>query len=207
MEPGLMQTTRWQILTNLKKQGRMSVDELARSLQLTPNCIRQHLTVLERDTYVVSTPDRVPMGRPRQLYCLTRDADDLFPKNYHNLLDWLFTEISEQEGQSKVNSLLNNVAKRIGVAVAEKVKDEPFEQKVEAVSVFLNSMGAITEWKRENGGCLLFSFNCTYMRISSRHKEICCLDHGLISVITGAKVEHLESIANGDPRCSYRLMP
>lgn len=202
-----MQATRWQILENLKKQGRMSVDELARALELTSNCIRQHLTLLERDSFVVSAPDRTTMGRPRQLFSLTPTADDLFPKNYHNLIDWLFTEIELQDGQKKLFNLLDSIAERVGAVVAERVKDAPFAQKVAAVSEFLNNLGEITEWQLDEKGYILYSYNCTYARISPKHKEICRLDQGLIAAITGVKAMRLEIIANGDPRCAFLLLP
>lgn len=65
---------RRQILTALKKQGSLSVDDLSRCLGITPMGIRQHLAVLERDNLVMISSVRRGMGRPSYLYRLTELA-------------------------------------------------------------------------------------------------------------------------------------
>ena len=81
-------STRMEVLELLRRKGRASAETISAELRVTPNAIRQHLTNLERDGFVVSTPEKSRRGRPSLLFELTERADSVFPKreartNFH----------------------------------------------------------------------------------------------------------------------------
>ena len=75
-----MTTTRREILSLIKRRGSMTVQELSRTLQITPMGVRQHLAILERDGYIHSNGIRRGQGRPSRLYAISPDGDKLFPR-------------------------------------------------------------------------------------------------------------------------------
>ena len=57
-------STRMEVLELLRRRGRSSAETIAADLGVTPNAVRQHLTNLERDGFVVRHPERSGRGRP-----------------------------------------------------------------------------------------------------------------------------------------------
>ena len=51
-------STRMEVLELLRRKGQCSAETIASDLGVTPNAVRQHLTNLERDGFVVSHPER-----------------------------------------------------------------------------------------------------------------------------------------------------
>jgi len=51
-------STRMEVLELLRRKGRCSAETVASDLGVTPNAVRQHLSNLEREGFVVSHPER-----------------------------------------------------------------------------------------------------------------------------------------------------
>ena len=75
-----MQSTKGEILTQLKQNGTGTVDGLASALGLARMTIRQHLSALERDGLVSSKLERQRTGRPHLLFSLSDLGQESFPK-------------------------------------------------------------------------------------------------------------------------------
>ena len=58
-------STRMEVLELLRRKGHASAETIATELRVTPNAVRQHLTNLERDGFVVSIPEKSRRGRIR----------------------------------------------------------------------------------------------------------------------------------------------
>ena len=91
-------STRIEVLELLRRKGHASAEAIAADLGVTPNAVRQHLTNLERDGFVVSTPEKSRRGRPSLLFSLTERADSVFPKRYGQLATMVLQEVQEMGG-------------------------------------------------------------------------------------------------------------
>src|SRR5438067_7629077 len=98
----LLPDARRALLMALKQAGRATIPQLAETLAISTEAVRQQVTSLQRQGWVIGDcgPDdsdaRVP-GRPPAEYCLAPLADDLFPKSYAELAVTLFDELSDAE--------------------------------------------------------------------------------------------------------------
>ncbi len=200
-----LQTTRQEILDILKKRGRASVDELAGHLGLTAMCIRQHLSVLERDALVVAHEERQKLGRPRYIYTLTERAEELFPRSYHVLLEWVLDEIEAMDGQEKIAQLVDRLADRLARQYSEEMKDKSLEEKVARMAELLSEAGSLAAWDKANGGYVLHEHNCRYHRVALRHRQICKLELIFLSKLFGVDVRMTECLLDEGPRCTYLI--
>ncbi|HEX2492144.1 MAG TPA: HTH domain-containing protein, partial [Steroidobacter sp.] len=66
----------------LRNKSGASVDELAQALGVTRTAVRQHLASLMRDRLVVPGAARASGGRPQQLFVLTEEGKEAFPRHY-----------------------------------------------------------------------------------------------------------------------------
>jgi predicted ArsR family transcriptional regulator len=206
-----MQRARQEILQYLKTHGEAMVDELCEALgYLTAVTIRHHLDVL-RSQGLVDTPrvrHRNTPGRPKYVYSLTKQAAEVFPKNYSRLTDHVFDEIKANLDRRQVNVLFEGVAQRMAAAAPARRDDETFEEHLERIVAYLNEQGYVAGWEAHpDGGYILHTSNCPYDGVAGLHHELCTMDMSLVFHLLGVKPRRIEHIAAGDGGCAYLICP
>ncbi|HEX6971242.1 MAG TPA: winged helix-turn-helix transcriptional regulator, partial [Limnochordia bacterium] len=63
----------------------MTVKQLSQAVGITPMGVRQHLESLSRAGLVRFEWEKRGRGRPNQVFSLTADGDELFPRTYADL--------------------------------------------------------------------------------------------------------------------------
>ncbi|MHB1131957.1 MAG: helix-turn-helix transcriptional regulator [Chloroflexota bacterium] len=202
-----MQATRREILDILKRRAGATVDELARSLELSPMCIRQHLALLERDGLVSPREVRRRTGRPHYFYTLTDKSDEHFPKSYDRLASAILSELKNSDGPERTTALLRNMGARLGDQYAEQLAGRSFEERLSVVVGLLNNGSGLGEWQRVDEGYVLREFDCPYRKVAVEHPEVCDLHAEILVRALDVEVERPENQARGDVRCSYRVRP
>ena len=120
-----MQHTRRQILDCIKLNGGMSVDQLGRKLQIMSVTVRAHINVMERGNLVKGRELRTGRaGRPRIVYSLTDQAQELFPKDYDHLAVSLISNMRKLYGNDSVKEVLKLVGEEIAASNADEVQSE-----------------------------------------------------------------------------------
>src|SRR6266568_5660847 len=110
-------STRMEVLELLRRKGHASAETIASDLGVTPNAVRQHLTNLERDGFVVSHPERRRRGRPSLLFSLTERAHSVFPKRYGQLATMVLQEVQVMGGPEALDEVFARVATRHANAI------------------------------------------------------------------------------------------
>src|SRR5215210_8517076 len=87
------------ILLRLRHDGPSSPDQLADRLGASRTGVLQQLRALESARLVARQTVRHGVGRPRHLYDVTADAQDLFPANYDGLAAGLLEAIVAVGGE------------------------------------------------------------------------------------------------------------
>ncbi len=92
------------------RRGLRTVGELARAVGLTPNAVRQHLAVLERDGIVVRRPSQratgaLPRGKPATRYEIAPDAVVSFSRAYAPVLTALLTALPSHLAEPELGRL------------------------------------------------------------------------------------------------------
>jgi DeoR family suf operon transcriptional repressor len=204
-----MQSTRQEILEILKEERQATVEDLGQRLELTPMTIRHHLNVLQAQGLVAATTVRrsQKVGRPRLVYTLTEEADDLFPQSYGDLAVHLVTEIKETVGLEETEAVFRRIAERISQDAPPTHPGQTFEDRLDQVTDFLGQQGFVMRWEKSDDGYVLANINCPYRQVTREHPEICAMDAVLLERLLGVVPEPLDSLREGDPACSCRLVP
>ncbi|MHB1006214.1 MAG: helix-turn-helix transcriptional regulator [Chloroflexota bacterium] len=202
-----MQATRREIVDVLKKQAGGTVEELARKLELSPMCIRQHLALLERDGLVTPKEVRRRTGRPHYFYTLTDKSDDLFPKAYDKLASAIISDIKAIDGPERVVAMMSRLGERLGDEYLQLLADKPMEDRLTAILNILGDGTPMGEWHRSADDFVMHEFDCPYHRVSAEHPEVCGLHIHLMKRVLDADISREENMATGDVRCTYRIRP
>ncbi len=200
---------RQKILEYLKRHGQATIDELADHLDMAPVSVRHHLDLLIGDDLVEASRVRRHQGagRPKRLYALTPQADDLFPHNYrklaHSSLDLLKQVLSPEDLAQAMEALAQDSLQRAPQDLAQ----QPLEERIQAVVDFLNQEGYMAFVETEGEQLILHTCHCPYKDLIQDHPEICHMDSILLKRLTGMKLVYVNRIREGATRCSYRLVP
>jgi len=197
--------TRQEILGLLKRHGEMTVKALAEQMGITTMGVRQHLSSLEADGLLRCRLQRQKIGRPRQLFTLTEDAQELFPKGYSPLVLSILVEIEDLDGPEKVKELLRRRYKRLGEEYLKRMDGMGKDQRFSVLAEFRDRDGymcdssIVDDGKRE-----IVEHNCPISDVARKYPEICQFEKELFERVLGTGLVRVQHLTAGDRACSYR---
>jgi len=202
---------RRRILVRLRQGGPATPDRLATDLGASRNGVLAQLRALEAGELVAHSPVRHGVGRPRHLYDVTPDAQELFPANYDGLAISLIGAISRIGGQELVDRV---VAER-RASLAERARrhldaevgpEAPLPDRVRELAVFQDRLGYLAESvDAPDGELRLRQHNCAIHQVASSEPAVCRAELELFRELLGVEVERETHIASGDRCCTYRI--
>jgi predicted ArsR family transcriptional regulator len=196
-------STRMEVLELLRRKGRSSAESIANDLGVTANAVRQHLTNLERDGFVVSQPERSGRGRPSLLFALTERADSVFPKRYGQLATMVLQEVQEMGGPEALDDIFARVAARHAEAIERDLGGLDFDEKLRRVVAWIGRAGTLVEQTESPEGVKVTIHNCPFRNTALKFPQVCTITPQLITRLTGAAISQAESIHRRDPYCSF----
>ncbi|MCB0115396.1 MAG: helix-turn-helix domain-containing protein [Caldilineaceae bacterium] len=214
-----VQTVRRRILEILKRRKSATVGELARQLEMAPVSVRYHLDILQGDNLIQVSKVRREgnVGRPKQLYSLTKEANDVFPDNFAPLTAGLVAQLKKSLPPEQVEAAFCSLARDMAETFLEEddLEEADLEVRLDQVTDFLNERGYLARWEKEThaewqspaqgDSYLLHTFNCPYAGVSSEHRELCHMDLSLMRDLVGRTCCRLDSLAEDGHCCTYRI--
>jgi predicted ArsR family transcriptional regulator len=196
-------STRMEVLELLRRKRQCSAETIASDLGVTPNAVRQHLTNLERDGFVISHPERNGRGRPALLFSLTERADSVFPKRYGQLASMVLQEVQEMGGPGALDEVFARVAERHAHAIEDDLEGLDFDEKLHRVVAWIGRAGTLAEQSETPEGVKVTIHNCPFRNTALKFPQVCTITPQLITRLLGASVSQADSIHRHDPYCSF----
>src|SRR3954465_9826458 len=137
---------RREILLRLRLDGPSSPDQLADQLGASRTGVLQQLRALESAALVSRTRVRHGVGRPRHLYDVTADAQDLFPSNYEGLASGLLAAVRALGGTQLLDEVFaarrRQIGDRIRREMADRLADDaPLADRIRELAVIQDEQG------------------------------------------------------------------
>ena len=205
-----MQATRQEILDHIRRHGEATVRDLASVLGLTTTCIRQHLSVLERDGLITVHETRGRIGRPALVYSLTPAGDALFPHRYDDLSILLLDEVRALAGTRGLQSVLMRLATRSAEPYRARVQAKKLPERIDETVSVINERGCLAEAISQHGEAgeyLINQYTCPFPNVARIHRGVCAMEVEFIKQLTGGDVRLTNSLLRGDSCCTYRVRP
>jgi predicted ArsR family transcriptional regulator len=204
---------RGDLLTELRRNGPASSDQLAERLRASRTGVVQQLRSLESAGLVSREPVRHGVGRPRHLYDVTPAAQALFPVGYDALAAGLLEALETIGGPELVRSVFEarrrRQAERLRTALAERVgTDAPLVERARELAVIQDEAGYLCSAEPDGeGGVRLVEHNCAILGVAKADLAACDAELALFSEVLDAEVIREGHIAAGDRACAYRVRP
>lgn len=203
---------RREILLRLRRDGPASPDQLAAAIGASRTGVLQQLRALEGTNFVSRQTVRHGVGRPRHIYDVTDDAQELFPSNYDGLAAGLLAAIGAVGGEPLIEQVFQARRQQIGERVRRELDerlgpDAPFVERVRALAVLQDEQGYLaTAEVGPDGSILLKEHNCAILDVARGEVAACRAELELFRDVLGADVVRETHIASGDRCCSYRIV-
>ena len=193
----------------LRHKSGASIDELAQTGGITRTAVRQHLASLMGDGLVAVAGARPSGGRPQQLFVLTPEGRESFPRRYSWFAQLLIEAMGQEHGAAGLRLRLARIASAV---VAQLQQRAPGlvnrRQKIEKLSEVMDELGYDARTGRNLGGLpTIEADNCVFHELAMKNPAVCQFDLALLSGFTGSKVELDECMARGGHVCRFRFTP
>lgn len=199
------------LLLRLRVDGPSTPDQLATRLGASRTGVLQQLRALEATHLVSRQTIRHGVGRPRHLYDITTDAQDLFPSNYEGLAAGLLAAIEAVGGSDLLEQIFAARCRQLGARVREDMAarvadDAPLLDRVQELAVVQSAQGYLAGAVLNTDGTIrLQEHNCAIYHIASGSPAACQAELELFREVLGAEVVREQHITSGDRCCSYRI--
>jgi DeoR family transcriptional regulator, suf operon transcriptional repressor len=204
-------STRDQILSLLKVNKQLTVSEMANQLDITEMAVRRHLNTLERDNIIETTLVRQAMGRPTNVYHLTKTGQEMFPRNYATLTVDLLRDIESLSGKEMVEQLFERRKERMKEVYSSRIIDhKTLEDKIAELARLQNEHGYMVEWEKDEEGSYIFKeYNCPISEIAQEYPVACNCELSLFQELLGTDEVDCEvcMAVDSEPHCFYKIKP
>jgi predicted ArsR family transcriptional regulator len=202
--PSLQQdATRGRVLT-LLREGKWTVDDLAKRLELTDNAVRFHLATLESAGTVRKDGvlRKQGAGKPADLYALTPDAEESFSRAYAPVLAACVAELREMMSTPQLIAFLKRVGKRLAGGLP--IPRGSLPNRVAGAAEILNALGGVTSVEKSGNTFHIIGRACPLSRAVDADHCVCAAVTALVAEVVDADVAE-RCDRSGRPRCHFEI--
>lgn len=202
-------STRDRLIRILRVDGPQTASQLSEALGIGSTAVRQHLDRLFAEGWVEVVGLSRGIGRPGQLFGLTKQADEFFVHHYDHLaLELLEAIESLPEGDQLLRRVLKTRRERRNARYAPRLAQASLADRLQIVTDILNQEGHIAEIEPQaDGTYLLIEHHCPIFRVAQRYPLFCQQDRIWLREALQAKVETIQRRAAGEAQCTFRIVP
>lgn len=208
-------STKEDILQHLMKRGQATAQELADSLDISPQAIRRHLKDLEAEELIEYQSVQVGMGRPQHVYRLSHKGRDRFPNSHGRFAVALLDTMAETLGHEQVDLILHKQWERKALEYRDRVGTGSLQERVLKLAELRKAEGYMTDWYpietdgAKNGNCFQFMFiehHCAISDVAESFPSVCSHELDMfVGIFPDCTVERTHWLINGEHRCGYMI--
>lgn len=200
--------SREEIVQLLRARGSVCADALAESLNVSKQCVRKHLDILERDGYVAHSAERNGRGRPSFVYHLTPQAHQaLFPKKYDLLARNVLQQVGAVWGERGLNAVFCGCAQDMAERLRPQLAGLDFDNRVQRLAELLDAEGYDAAVERlPDGSYWLTEKNCPLESVAREYRQVCDRELEVYRKLLDTEVYRESRIVTGAARCAYRVL-
>ncbi len=201
---------RREILTFLKQQGEVTVQEVADRFGITHEGARRQFLQLEQEGWIVRRTRRDAQrgaGRPTLGFALTPAGDHLFPKHYDVLSLELIDAVLKTSGPYALRTLLDTIAEKQAAKWEPQLRDKSLEERLELLkNLYFEGDPFMSVVKSPDGEIRLIEHNCPFLNVATQQPALCSLTVGTLQKLLGYRVAREERFQSGHRRCVFRVL-
>jgi DeoR family transcriptional regulator, suf operon transcriptional repressor len=193
------------VLTQLKREQRLTAKQLAAILGTSLNAARHHLKELEAEGLIEYEREHRGVGAPAFAYRLTAAGEALFPRRYAEALTAVLDHLVAREGRETAVAMLEGYFDDLSRRLQTELRGSSPDERLQAVARTLSEEGYMAEVSEGAGHGTLTEHNCAIPAVAQRFPEICAAEARFLAEVLDADVDRREHILSGCGACEYHV--
>ena len=184
-------------------------DQLSEHLEISTVAVRDHLKSLEHDGLVSFQAERRGVGRPRYVYSVTEQGDEIFPRTYPQVANALLDALRSLEGEDAIDRIFDKRTEWLAAQYSSRMMDKDLAGQVKELAAIRSEEGYMAEWERvSEDEFLLREQNCAIFLLANKTPQACSFELELFRrVLDGASVKRDDHMMSGGRTCTYVIRP
>jgi len=192
------------LLDLLRSEGSLSVDELARAIEVTPTAIRQRLMRLMAQQLIDREAIRIGRGRPKHLYRLTDKGLRLTGSNFTDLALALWRQIRSIEDVRVREDMIERIARALAEQYADQVEGDTAAERMRSLGKLLAQRRIPVSVEDLARGTVMTQHACPYPKLAEQDPGVCRMEKLLFSELVGHNVELTRCRLEGAADCQFQ---
>jgi predicted ArsR family transcriptional regulator len=196
------------ILLALKTRGPLSTAELGRVLGVTGEAARQQLVRLEAEGLVEGRREAGGVGRPRQSWWLTAEAQGRFPDTHPELTVQLIGSIERTLGPAALDRVIDARQEEQRKVYLEALRGaRTLHDRLRRLAAARSAEGYMATVRKSGDEYLLIENHCPICAAARACQGFCRSELELFQNVLGEEieVERVEHVLAGGRRCAYSV--
>src|SRR5438105_12078115 len=193
------------VLTQLKREQRLTAKQVAELLGTSLNAARHHLKELEAEGLVEYEREHRGVGAPPVADRLTAAGEALFPRRWAEALTAVLDHLVARDGRDTAVTVLEGYFGSLRRRLHDELQGSSPDERLRAVARTLSEEGYMAEVSAQGGFGTLTEHNCAIPAVAQRFPEICAAEARFLAEVLEADVDRREHILNGCSACEYHV--
>jgi len=191
----------------LEHRTGLSIDTLAKALDISRAAVQQHIVGLEGDDYIKKIALNKTAGRPVVIYGITDKGINYFPKQYSWFSDLILSELRQEMSAEDFQGYMHRLGIKLANNLRSQFEGKNLNDRMDELLLIMTNLGfqVTTDFESDTGKSIIRANNCIYHDLAQKHNEICAFDLALMSSLLDKEVKQLSCMAKGDCACHFRI--
>ncbi|HEV3164412.1 MAG TPA: MarR family transcriptional regulator [Isosphaeraceae bacterium] len=198
------------LLDLIRRQGPVTVTEMARQLGVTATAVRNRLTRLVGSGMIERHSEHRGRGRPRYTYQASAEAHKSLGQNYADLAVVLWDEMMRTVEDPKLRRFLfGRITERLAQLYRSQMKEASWEDRLVQLGTILHDRGIETEVTYNDGGAMpvLKQHSCPYFELAEDDRTICAMERKMFEKVLGRSLRLSQCRLDGHRSCDFEAKP
>lgn len=191
------------LLDLLRKNGPLSVAELATQTKVTATAVRQRLTRLLAQGDIERSAEKAARGRPSHRYGLTEQGRKKSGSNFADLAMVLWQEVREIKDPEVRRGLLTRLAQRLAGFYAGRIHGENTAERMESLAEVFGERRIPLEVDKSHELPVLTVVACPYPELAEQDRGVCSMEKQMFAELLGENVHLSQCRLDGGTCCTF----
>jgi len=191
------------LLDLLRRQGPMSVSEVARATDVTATAVRQRLTRLMSQGMIARDVDRSRRGRPSHRYSVSEKARRQVGTNYGDLAILLWEQIRSVKDIEVRRGLLQRIAEAMAGMYRSQVHGATTAARMESLKELFAERRVPLNVSADGELPVLTVLDCPYPELAEKDRGICAVEKMMFAELLDAPVRLSQCRLEGHNCCQF----
>ena len=206
----MVETSDRSLLDLIRRDGPLSVAQLAARQGVTPTAIRNRLSRLVGSGMVERRTEQGGRGRPRHTYQASVEAHKRLGQNYADLAVVLWDEMMRTVEDSKLRRyLFGRITDRLAEIYRSQLSGEDLTGRLVQLGTLLHDRGIEAEVALGEEGVnpVLKQHSCPYYELAEVDRAICAMERKMFEKVLGRGLRLSQCRLDGGRSCHFEPKP